>query len=687
LFGAESGSGTTECKQPPRCPGGCDPIIERQTDVRGASDPNDILGPPGFGEEHWVTADESLPYTIRFENRATATAPAAVVTVTQQLDPDLDWRTFRVGDFGWGRLVIDVPDRTTFLDQRLDLRDTLGFYVGVSVNISLQTGIATWTLKTIDPQTGEVTTDPLAGFLPPNIETGVGEGFVTYTIRPRRDAASGARVDAQARIIFDKEEPLDTPPIFNTLDAGVPESEVEMLPPVVTEPTFLVRWSGDDDANGSALAGFFIFVSDNGGAFAPWLENTTLTEAPFVGELGHTYAFYSIAADNAGNVESAPPTADAIIRIDAPPAVAVTLIQQGLTQRSYVDWLHIDFTEQVNLAELIADGMITSAVTLTNLGVNAPADADQVIPLAATQFAYQYDEAAGISRLTWSLDSYSGAKTSLADGFYQLVLDPSLITDSAGNSLDGNGDGAAGDHFVLSFHRLQGDVDGNMIVDAADMDIVNAALGATPGSTTWNPNADLDRDLRITVRDRTIVARATGNYISPPTLSASGSFAALAAANSADAVVVVGPPIDPSVQVPQAVAYARVAKRVDVTSLTASAARDSLSAQARDKFYTALAGSNENGHRQDAGLAPARRSGLARLADLPIHGGGSRKFEAALALNRVFDDDRRDGIRSDITSRRERALFEESVDEAIGEADTVGLAAAVKCGPWLSCEQ
>ena len=41
---------------------------------------------------------------------ADASAPAQRVVVTQQLDSDLDWRTFRVDDFGFGDQLIEVTD-------------------------------------------------------------------------------------------------------------------------------------------------------------------------------------------------------------------------------------------------------------------------------------------------------------------------------------------------------------------------------------------------------------------------------------------------------------------------------------------------------------------------------------------------------------------------------------------------
>ena len=39
-------------------------------------DPNDIIGPEGFGEERWVAASATQGYMIRFENAADASAPA-----------------------------------------------------------------------------------------------------------------------------------------------------------------------------------------------------------------------------------------------------------------------------------------------------------------------------------------------------------------------------------------------------------------------------------------------------------------------------------------------------------------------------------------------------------------------------------------------------------------------------------
>jgi subtilase family serine protease len=274
-------------------------------------DPNDILGPDGFGPERWITARETIPYTIRFENAADASAPAQEVVITQQLDADLDFRTLRFDDFGFGDLRIDLDGTRPFINQRIDLTDTRGFVVDVSASIDVTTGVATWRLITIDPATGEKPIDALTGFLPTNDENGSGEGFVSYTVRAKRAVDTATVIDAEARIIFDTEEPIDTPPIFNTLDAGLPASAVEALDAVLDASEFTVRWSGTDDEGGSAIASYDLFVSIDGGEGELWHDDTTLESAVYSGTRGSTYRFWSIARDNAGNVEAAPAAADA----------------------------------------------------------------------------------------------------------------------------------------------------------------------------------------------------------------------------------------------------------------------------------------------------------------------------------------------------------------------------------------
>ncbi|HBL13233.1 MAG TPA: hypothetical protein DD379_17910, partial [Cyanobacteria bacterium UBA11162] len=289
---------------------------EASTIITASIDPNDIIGPAGFGTQNWLASDQILPYTIRFENQATATAPAVFVTITQQLDSDLDWNTFELGDFGFGNITIDVPDGLQSYSTRLDLRNTIGDFVDFNASLNPTTGQVTWTLRTINPITGNLPDDIDAGFLPPNNSNHDGEGFVNYRIQPKSPSTTGTTIDAQASIVFDTNAPIDTPVYQNTVDIGAPTSTVSVLPATTTTPNFTVSWSGTDD--GSGIAHYDIYVSVDGGLPTLWLDDTTNTSATYTGANGHSYKFYSVARDNVGNIEAVPSTHDTQTTVSVP---------------------------------------------------------------------------------------------------------------------------------------------------------------------------------------------------------------------------------------------------------------------------------------------------------------------------------------------------------------------------------
>ncbi|MFN0214540.1 MAG: CARDB domain-containing protein [Saprospiraceae bacterium] len=276
----------------------CKPIVK-------SYDPNDIVGPPSYSDDrYWVARSATLPYTIRFENdSALASAPAQVVNVTQKLDPHIDARTFRLGSFGFGQFVFQVPDNQAFYAKRLDLRDSLGIYVDVLAGIDVQTSTAFWTLKSIDPATGLQPNNPLLGFLAINDTLGAGQGFVSYTVRPATTSVTGDTIFAKAKIVFDINDPIETPQIFNTIDAGAPISQIGPLPLNSELPSFVLDWSGTDDAGGSGIRHYDIYVSENNGAFQIWAEDTTATTGIFKGVSGSKYTFFSTATDHVGNQE------------------------------------------------------------------------------------------------------------------------------------------------------------------------------------------------------------------------------------------------------------------------------------------------------------------------------------------------------------------------------------------------
>ncbi len=279
--------------------------------VQASHDPNDKLISLGFGSFFHILANDTILYTIRFENDKEATASAQLVTIVDPLSPDLDWSTFELGDMEFNNHLIEVPEGRTYYKTLFDLRpEGNNLLVEIEADFNPSTGVASWTFSGIDPDTGEFTEDVLAGFLPPNGDNHEGEGFVKFKIAPGSDLPTGTKIENVASIVFDWNPPMDTPLVFNTIDIGDPASQVLGLP-AESPARFEVIWAGQDDTDGSGIAGYDIYVSENSGEYQLWLNDTKATGGTFAGVGGNTYAFYSVAADNVGNREEAPADPDA----------------------------------------------------------------------------------------------------------------------------------------------------------------------------------------------------------------------------------------------------------------------------------------------------------------------------------------------------------------------------------------
>ncbi len=279
-------------------------LDEKHSEYITPDDPNDILGPANYGDEQYISASAPLTYTINFENASTASAPAQNVTVTQQLDPNLNWNTFRLTGFGFDNLTYTLSGTQAFYSAQLNLEATKGYDVDVSAAVNIATGVVTWNFNTIAPTTGQTPLNPTAGFLPVNDANNDGDAFASYTIDAKSGLPSGTVVNAQATVVFDTQPPISTADIYDTLDTQAPTSQIEATPIVAGSGTYDVTWSGQDDPNGSGVADYNIYVSEDGGPATLWLTGTTLTEAIFTGEIGHTYTFSSVAIDNVGNIQA-----------------------------------------------------------------------------------------------------------------------------------------------------------------------------------------------------------------------------------------------------------------------------------------------------------------------------------------------------------------------------------------------
>jgi hypothetical protein len=209
---------------PPEFPDPNSPIDRKDSQSNTPVDPNEKVGPLGAGATRGVGVRDELGYTIFFENVITTTAPAQEVVVVDRLDSDLDVTTFRVSEIAFGNPLIAVSQvgpyatRVTVLDYRAGMTKT--WHVDITTQIAYTTGVVTWTLRTLDPLTGQLPTDPFAGFLPPNDATHRGEGRVSFRIKPRANATLGTVITNKATITFNQEATITTNEVSNTI--GLP---------------------------------------------------------------------------------------------------------------------------------------------------------------------------------------------------------------------------------------------------------------------------------------------------------------------------------------------------------------------------------------------------------------------------------------------------------------------------------
>jgi hypothetical protein len=272
----------------------------------------------------------------------------------------------------------------------------------VTASINATGPVLTWVLNSLDPLTGKPPTDPLAGFLPAGQD-----GSLSFTVKPKATTATGTIIQNTATVVFDANPPISTDTWTNTIDNSPPTSQVATLTTNESCPNFKVSWSGNDV--GSGLSGFTIYSSDNGGPFAPWLSNTTATSGTFVGTLGHSYGFYSIAQDLAGNVQAGKTLADATTQATSttsctPPSLtaqALSTTQSGTSVTVSLQLTNTGLTmaQSFNIGQIVArtlsgSGTVTLSspslpVTLGSLAVGASTTIPLVftVPNTVTRFS------------------------------------------------------------------------------------------------------------------------------------------------------------------------------------------------------------------------------------------------------------------------------------------------------------
>lgn len=267
-------------------------------------DPNEVIGPAGYDSLQWVSSSQVLPYTVLFENDPElATAPAQNVFIEVSVDANLNEYDFRVGSFGFGSFVFEVPPNMPTYYTRVDVRDSLGVFVDFTAGVNVQTRKAFWLFESIDPETGLAPEDALTGFLPVNDSLSRGEGFVNFIIKPAIHCQTGDLVQVQAEIFFDDEAPIVTNNWVNKVDAAPPVSAINEIVHLAGN-NYNISFAGFDDPGGCGLSAYELYVSRNDNPFLYYGETNADSTLLFAGASNSTYRFFSIARDHVGNREA-----------------------------------------------------------------------------------------------------------------------------------------------------------------------------------------------------------------------------------------------------------------------------------------------------------------------------------------------------------------------------------------------
>lgn len=232
-------------------------------------DPNEKAGPNGYGAQQFISTAGKMTYNILFENKKEASAPAYKIVIYDTLRSEFDPETVE-----FGRKSHEGPQ--------------------YNWNITRTGNILKWEIEGIE--------------LPPNVVPPEGEGWVSYTVSPKKSLASGVDLKNRATIVFDLNQPITTNEYSNRLDFTPPTTVMSQLSPAVTNDKITVRWISNDGINGSGVESAILYMSVDNGPFN--LVGVSNSDSLIINALSgtHNYAFYALANDYVGNVETVHPT-------------------------------------------------------------------------------------------------------------------------------------------------------------------------------------------------------------------------------------------------------------------------------------------------------------------------------------------------------------------------------------------
>jgi hypothetical protein len=253
-----------------------------------------------------ATDPEKDPVTYHLQVSATNTFGTTVIdednlhsesytAPTDLVGTEFYWRV-RGGDAaGWGawsetwRFLTDITPPTSRVQPLIPFTAAEDFTVSWS-GTDDSSGIAVYTIMVAE---GNQTWKPWLNNTPQ-----------TTAVYPGKDGHKYSFYSIAMDRANNREQAHTVADTFTTVDITPPVSGMVGLSPYQGAKRFDVSWGGKDATSG--IATYDVYYADNKGDFTLWQQQTERTTAQFEGKESHTYSFYTIATDRAGNVESQP---------------------------------------------------------------------------------------------------------------------------------------------------------------------------------------------------------------------------------------------------------------------------------------------------------------------------------------------------------------------------------------------
>jgi len=226
-------------------------------------DPNEMVGPAGFGDQNHIAEIPRMNYTIYFENLKDATAPAYRIQVVDTLS-------------------------ALFNPETVKFAETSHSGTGYNWKMEREGNILKWDIEGIE--------------LPPNVTPPEGEGFVRFSVDLAEGLPSGTTIENRATIVFDMNPPITTNTWVNVLDFEAPTTLMNPINYSAGDTLITVSCHASDNENGSGVRMYEFFASiDNGPFHSLGQSASNSIKYQISDSTKNNYRFYALVEDHVGN--------------------------------------------------------------------------------------------------------------------------------------------------------------------------------------------------------------------------------------------------------------------------------------------------------------------------------------------------------------------------------------------------